>query len=311
MIGVQSDFLDVDENPEDPSQLYGYQWVVTGGSVTIEKVSEPEDGGKYPTYTVKCDMTGEIVDQETGEVIDSRPLSATYSGVIPFEDPNAYTPIGHDVEMTIPNLSGRFSDGGQWTLTFYGVDLDEEGYIIGAGELFNVELVTEDPGYMNCELLPGTYTPGDMFGSISAGNFGKGVWYNLFGWQTAVGTALSIYDERATLDRVGLAEIGEISVSKVSDEVYHFDFDVTTPEGDKLTGSWEGRIKDFVADRSSGSGVGEVDAAGAVKGCRGYIEAPEGARAFNAAGVETGLTDLAAGIYIVRFADRAVKVVVK
>lgn len=314
LIGPDSYFMDVFLNPDDPTsdELYCYQWTVTSGSVTIEKIADPEGDAKYPRYSVTCQMHGEIVDEETGELFDERDLSATYEGEIIYDDPNAYTPLGEDIQMDIPNLSGRHMSSGEYYLAFYSVPLDEEGSILGAGHLFNVVFLTENYGPMDCDVLVGTFSHCDTFTDYQPGTYAEGFWYNLYGWYVAMGTELSIYDEMAEVDRVGLAVDGTITGTKVSDGIYHFDFDLVTPEGDKMTGSWEGCMKDYVEDYAPNS-VDETSlgAKGTVKADCGFIDAPEGARVFNTAGIETGTRDLAPGVYIVRMADHVVKVVVR
>ena len=67
------------------------------------------------------------------------------------------------------------------------------------------------------------------------------------------------------------------------------------------------------ANLSEGSGVDGItdDAPLNVIGGKGEIFAPEGACAFNLNGVETGLQNLPAGLYIVSLNGRSVKVMVK
>lgn len=72
--------------------------------------------------------------------------------------------------------------------------------------------------------------------------------------------------------------------------------------------TWE--IKNLAVNGQTALGV-EAVAAEAVYALNGNIIAPEGARAFNLSGVETGLYNLPAGIYVVVVADKAVKVLVK
>ncbi len=72
--------------------------------------------------------------------------------------------------------------------------------------------------------------------------------------------------------------------------------------------TWE--LKNMVVAGETLSSVATV-AAENVYAANGNIIAPEGARAFNLSGVETGLNNLPAGIYVVVVADKAVKVLVK
>ncbi len=72
--------------------------------------------------------------------------------------------------------------------------------------------------------------------------------------------------------------------------------------------TWE--IKNMVVSGETTSAVAAV-AAENVYVSNGSIVAPEGARAFNLNGVETGLNNLPAGVYVVVVADKAVKVLVK
>lgn len=64
---------------------------------------------------------------------------------------------------------------------------------------------------------------------------------------------------------------------------------------------------------AEGSGVESVgsDSAASIYGTNGAIVAPEGSRAYNLSGVETGLENLPAGIYIVVSNGKTVKVAVK
>lgn len=63
---------------------------------------------------------------------------------------------------------------------------------------------------------------------------------------------------------------------------------------------------------TSDSGVDGIDAdALAIYGGKGEIIAPEGARAYNLSGIETGLTNLSAGVYIVVTPKATAKVVVR
>ena len=247
-IGADSDFLDVFVNPDDPEsgELVAYQWTITGGSVEIEKIGEPEDDTISPTYSITCEMEGAMINPETGEITDSRSLSATYTGTVVYDNPNAYTPLGGDVEMDIPNLSGRYNSSGEWYLTFFNVPLDDQGYVIGGGDLLNVVILTEEQTPMDCEALVGSFSSCDTSTDYRPDSFAQGFWYNLLGnVYVVMGTGLTICNDSGEAEKVGLAVDGEIIGTKVSADIYRFDFDLITPEGDKMTGSWEGCVKDY------------------------------------------------------------------
>lgn len=79
-----------------------------------------------------------------------------------------------------------------------------------------------------------------------------------------------------------------------------------------LPSSKTSNIITFVPADIDNSGVDGIDAeAVAIYGAKGGIIAPEGARAFNLSGVETGLHNLPAGIYIVVYSGSTAKVVVR
>lgn len=308
LVGADSDYLDVFVDPDNPESgdLYGYIFSLTSGSLTIAK----ENG----VYTVSGSFHGEITDEETDELLLGRDITASYSGTPVFVDKDAYDPIEKDTVLNIPNLSGRYMDGGEWSMAFYSVELDEDGFIIGAGDLFNVEACTkyDDPDVMNFDNLVGTYSGGDLFAGISPYQYGYGVWYDFYGMHIAIGTNLTTYDKNANVDKTGLATSGTMKVSKVSEKVYHFDFDFTTPEGKKLTGSWEGDPSGLIQDQSSLAGVKDIVLDGAqVKVAKGHLEAPADALIFNAAGQRVSSGNVPAGIYIVKANGKSVKVAVK
>ena len=75
---------------------------------------------------------------------------------------------------------------------------------------------------------------------------------------------------------------------------------------------FEGAPSLYVIKFSEASAVNEVsEAAANVYALNGNIVAPEGARVFNLNGVETGVNNLPAGVYVVVVAEKAVKVLVK
>lgn len=296
--------FDVFNHPEDPDAgLVGYIYYATDGEVVI---SRDEEG----TYSVKMEYTGALLDSD-GNQIETAPCKAEYHGDIPFVDINAYTPLKGDTELNIPYLSGRYTEG-NYTLSFYSVELDEYGFIIGAGELFNTEIFTEENSPMNTDDLLGTFSPIDALeaGPVP-GHFMQGVWYDIFGgFYAAIGTALSVYDQNVNVTNVGLATDGSITVTKVGEE-HKFVFDLVTAEGYKLTGSWQGVVADFVSDFSSNSNVESIAEETGIYGGRGHVTAPAGAEVWSISGTLMDASSLEAGTYIVKYGDTVKKVVVR
>lgn len=296
--------MDVFPHPEDPEGgLVAYSYTPVDGTVEI---SRDESGA----YVIGVEYTGVLLD-ENGNELDRALCKASYEGEVPFVDIFAYTPLEGDVELNIPNLSGRYVDG-DYTLTFYSVELDEDGWLIGGGDLFNTELFTENVAPMNTDDLEGTYTPVDVFGEgMIPGRFMQGVWYDMFGGMyAAIGTALTVYDENVNPTNVGLAMDGTITVTKVGNE-HLFVFDLVTAEGNKMTGSWQGVVADYVADFSEPSGIGSVNSGQSVRGGKGCVIAPEGSEVCSVAGVRMTTDGLAPGVYVVRSTSGVSKVVVR
>lgn len=303
-----TEFMDIFFNPDDPEDptLVGYVYqAAEGGSIRIA-----EKDGKY---TVQAVFTGDLLD-ENGNSLDTAECTALYSGEIKYDDIHGYTPLGADAAPVFPHCSGRYSQG-LYSIAFYNVPLDEDGFIIGAGELLNCEIYTEESNPMNLEDLVDTFEPFDAFevGGGIPGKFVEGVWYEVYGGYFApVGTAMMAYDASGDY-KTGLATGGTIDVTREGD-IFTFKFNLTTPEGDKITSSWTGELAKFITDLSdpSGSVQGvDPDIAAPVYGGKGCIVAPADALIFNTQGAVTGSTDLTPGIYIVKTGSKAVKVVVK
>lgn len=303
LVPEMTEILDVFPNPDDPSLgLVAYSFVPADGTLTIEK----DDEGVY-TISLQCE--GVLLDQETGDEIMRQPCEVTYTGAVPYEDIYAYIPLEGDYELNIPNLSGRYSDG-DYTLTFYSVALDEDGFIIGGGDLLNAEIFVDNVSPMNPDDLVGTYSPVDVFteGPVP-GKYMQGVWYDVFGgYYAAIGTSLTVYDENVEVTNVGLATEGSITVTKEGNE-HKFVFDLVTPEGHKMTGSWQGVVADYVSDYTSG--VETIGNDVVIAGGKGRVIAPAGAEVYTLSGVRTGSESLAAGCYIVRNNGTVKKVMVK
>lgn len=299
--------LDVFPYPDDPDYgLVAYVWVPAEGSGTVTITKEGD------IYTVKAEFEGVLTNSETGEELDRRKCSAEYVGPIEYDEPRAYPALEKDVVLDLPNLSGRYTEG-DYSLAFYNVELDKDGFIIGGGDLFNVELFTDYVAPMNTDDLLGEHGPVDIFTEgMKPGCFMQGIWYEIVsGYSVAMGTSLTVYDDYVNTDKVGLAKEGTITVTE-ENGLHTFNFDLVTFEGKKMTGTWTGKFSDYVSDFSVPDGVGSnIITPRQIRGGVGCIEAPSNAEVFNMQGIATGVNNLPAGIYVVKAYGTTTKVVVK
>lgn len=134
-------FIDAFYDPDDPTNtedLFGYQYEPGDeGSVVISK----DDDGNY---NISVDMNFVLYDTKTYEEVDSKHVTMTYNGAVGYtdKDESKYTPVEDGYEMSIPNASGRYTEDGygygNYSIAFYSDGmLDDEGYIVDAGDLLN------------------------------------------------------------------------------------------------------------------------------------------------------------------------------
>lgn len=254
-----TEYIDAFWNPEleEGESLVGYQYTVTGGTVTVEKEGS--------TYAISTDLEFAIeIETEEGVETVATTVNCSYKGEIEFVDPYAYIPLPtKDFQLKLDHISGRYTEG-NYSVAFYSDGLlDADGWIVNSGQLLNVELLVEKTIPADYDAVTGEFTYTDFYASAyPPQTFVGGCWYNIFGsYYAAVGTALSLYDSTGNVTNVGLSSGGTINVEKVSGDFYKFDFDFDTPEGGKITGHWEGDfvagITDFTDD---GSGISDINA---------------------------------------------------
>lgn len=243
------DFLDVfyyDVDSDGVDDLVGYIYDITDAQAEIDLEDE---------YSIAAECDIDLTTDE-GEHLATGYAEMSYNGTVSCNiyDPSAYPAMDSDYEMTINGVSGRYTEG-NFSLAFYSVELDEDGFIIGGGDLMNVELLTPDNHPADYSTLAGTYTCSDFYGgSYPAGTFVGGAWYNIMdGYYAAVGTAMSVYDSNTDIEKVALATGGTITIIDKGNGIFAFDFDLITAEDHKLTGHWEGPLANFVEDMTATS----------------------------------------------------------
>lgn len=318
-------FLDCFWNPdkEEGEELVGY--VFYGGSkgtLTIDK----DDKG---IYTINLDMDFDFYDSETYDLLKTDHVTMSYTGEMTYKDKDAskYTPIEGDYTLNIPNASGRYTNSGygygNYSIAFYSDGLiDDEGWVVGTGDLFNVELLADDVTPADYSKLAGTYEYQDFNGGVfTPGHYVGGCYYNYYGSYFAMGTCLDEYTEDGQI--IGLATGGTIKVEDKGDGIFHFDFNLTTPEGATLTGQWEGELKKYITDYTDGIIAAAASSDSEVKVLRGtiYVDSQmtgnvsvftaNGAKVGSARGSHVEINTPSKGLYFVKCGDKTQKVLVK
>jgi len=190
-------------------------------------------------------------------------LTANYDGALTVKnnDPSAYPTYPGDANPTDLTLGGRISTSTNYTdlsMTLYNCPVDEGGFVAGAGDLLNVELLVnnaENP--ISVDNLVGEYTYQDMMGGgLAPGHYLGGVWYEMYGSYYPLGTCLAHVNDNYNYDAVALAVDGTIKITALDEENVLIDFDLTSAEGNKITAQWAGSLYDNSAAQGTGAFAG-------------------------------------------------------
>ncbi len=196
---------------------YGWTIEFDSGSLNVEYAA---DG------TTNMVFRGKLHDY--GEGYESLPknIKVTFKGNVAYDnqDPNSYQTLTEDVTMVPAALSGGYTNVagmyGSYTLTYYNVELDADGFIVGPGELLNFELLTAEGETMDAAAqLPGDYTVTDaMNGPWAPGNYLNGMLYPGYGFP--MGTYYAVYGEGGAETRLkGFVTDGTVHVDVDGDNV--------------------------------------------------------------------------------------------
>ncbi|MDO4159080.1 MAG: hypothetical protein Q4D41_01315 [Prevotellaceae bacterium] len=210
------------------------------------------------------------------EGVDFTNIRMTYSGPIAFEnnDPSAYKTLAEDVNMVPTAMSGRYTNMagayGNYSIAFYNCPLDEDGFIIGAGELMSVELLTSESASMDISKIAGTYTISSALeGPWAPYNFLDGSLYEYYGMYIPLGTYYTVYGEGGSSTNLyGFAKDGTVVVT-VDGTNITFDFDLIVEGGKSLT-------MDFTGDASTIQDYTVYGAPKAVNSKNGFTKVGKG-----------------------------------
>lgn len=215
--------------------VYGVQAPLTEASTA--NITYNADG------TYKIDFKGAVPDSVKEDAGFSN-IRVKYEGALNFDNMDEAHPktIDNDVTLTPDSLSGGYSpiqsstgsNYGNYTLTFLNCKLDDSGFIVGPGELFNMELFTEYDDSINFEKLAGTYTV--TTDDFSAGHWLAGYLYDYYGFMyIPVGTYLTYYGEGGSDTNIkAFCNQGTLTVTEEGDNL-HFDGSFTTENGHNIT----------------------------------------------------------------------------
>lgn len=222
------------------------------GSVHVERTQAGE-------YTIEAELQ---LDSEGLPLV-----RCSYTGSIGFSnyDAASYVPLEKDVDVEPTGWSGNYtmsSTGvyGNYSMALYNVILDPEGFIIGKGDLVNLELLTPPSEHMNLDLLPGTYAIAN--GNYQPYTFVEGMYVNLYGNYIPMGCYYQRYNDNGEGLELGLSTGGTVTVTKLDATNFKFDIDLIAETGVHIRSSFSGppNITDYTLGSSANKSFGRFDA---------------------------------------------------
>lgn len=248
--------------------------------VCTEMTSDGPDGYSIPftsaTARVKHNESGYYIEF-TGDAgqkydgVDFQTLRMTYNGELKFinMDPTAYDKLAEDVTMVPTMLSGRYTvteNYGNYSFALLNCPLDGEGYIIGAGELANFELLTAPSATMNINDIAGEYTIASVVdGPYNPGSFLSGTLYEYYGLYIPMGTYYTTYDNSGSnTNMYGFVTGGSVKVETDGTNVT-FDCNLETENGKHVKINYTAPASGFVDMTQPSSNVAPATRSGLSK----------------------------------------------
>lgn len=205
------------------------------------------------TYTI--DFKGRSTKADN---MDFENIHCTFNGKIPYvnKDASYYKKYSEDVNFVPKGYSGGYSnyaDYGSYTLSFFTMPIDNEGFTAGAGELVNFELLTDTASVMDLSKLVGTYTPtSSLNGPYEKGHWLDGVNYYYYGTYMCTGTYICEYNsEGYASSHRDFAKSGTVTITDEGDNL-RVVCDLTLEGGHKLTMN-QLMAKSSIHERSAGA----------------------------------------------------------
>jgi len=264
-------------DPGDGSQALGaYVFKYMTGNINVSECTSEQ-------ISVSYDLNAENwAYNESYEYVlfNNGHLTANYQGALTTKnaDPSAYPTYPGDASASDLTLGGRMTSSTNYvdlSMTLYNCPVDDGGFVAGAGDLLNVELlvpVAENP--IATENLVGTYTYQDMMGGgLAPGHYLGGIWYEMYGSYYPLGTCLYHINDNYGYDAVALAVDGTITISALDEQNILIDFDLISAEGNRITSQWAGSLYDNSAAQGTGAFAGTPCDITAIKSVKAEGEA--------------------------------------
>ena len=218
---------------------------------------------KEGTAEVKEDAKGYSVVVDCVLSDDSK-VRVEYVGELAFRnlDKKGYVPLDRDVAVKPTQFSGRYIkytaenenevSYGNYSLALFNVLTDDQGFIVGEGELVNCEFLVNPSVPMNLDDLTGTYKIVKAEPSVVLKPYDMlaGMMYDMYGMYVPIGTSYTLYDEYALPLCYGLVADGKAEI-KVEGETITFALDFVTEKGKKVSIHYTDIITDKIQDYTS------------------------------------------------------------
>ncbi len=246
---------------DDPNAvgIYGKQCVYIETNTVNNKgqVDGFLDSLKVATLNVENNGDGRYHIVLDGELRSCGKIRFTYDGELKFvnKDKNVgYDYITEDVDFKPVGMSGRYvkatSNYCDYTIAFFNTELDDEGFVSGAGGLLNMVLLTKYAVPMDISTIEGTY---DVVMPVSgakyeAGKYVGGSILNTSYGAMAMGSYYAEVDDQGYDKAYGMFNGGTVKVKLDGNNII-FDCKWTTPQGKNVTMNYAGDAR-YIADQS-------------------------------------------------------------
>lgn len=246
------------DNP-NAKGIYGKQCVYIETNTINDKgqVDGFLDSLKVATLNVQYGADKKYHLELDGELKTCGKIHYSYDGELTFvnKDKNVgYDAITEDVEFKPSGMSGRYvkatSNYCDYTLAFYNAELDNEGFVVGAGGLINLVLLTEYAVPMDKNTIAGTYDVVMPVGGAKyeAGKFIGGTLYDTGYGALPMGSYYADLDDEGYDKAYGMFNGGQVTVTLDGNNAT-FDCNWTTPQGHTVSMNYTSSM-DNIVDQS-------------------------------------------------------------